>query len=240
MAADLRRVGICAATLLVAGCAIEAPPLPDRAEAPEFYAQPVEAEYRIQVSDVLTIRSYYDPTLDQEVTVRPDGRVSLLFMGDVAVAGKTPTELSDEIVKAYQRVVDTPEITVSVKDMGGLGVFLGGEVRTPSVQPVRGPVTVMESVIMAGGFLPTAAMSDVLLIRKDDDGELEVFKLDAQKILANEAPDPYVHRRDIVYVPKTPIAKADQFVEQYINSIIPRAVLTTFGLYSQTGALTVK
>jgi hypothetical protein len=48
-------------------------------------------------------------------------------------------------------------------------------------------------------------------------------------VLNNKASDIYLKRHDIVYVPKTPIAKADEFVDQYINQIIPRAVLLNFG-----------
>ena len=205
------------------------PPVPDQKEAPAFYAPQVEEEYRLQVGDVISIRSYYDPQLNQEIFVRTDGRISLLLMNDIRVVGMTPDELDKLITQRYSKVVDSPEITVVLKKTAGLNVYLGGEVKSPSLQKLEGQLTVLQSITLAGGVLPSANMNQVLLLRRSNDGVFKVYKVDLEKVLRNEASDIFLQRQDVVYVPRTAIADIGKFVDQYINNIIPRSVLLSYG-----------
>jgi protein involved in polysaccharide export with SLBB domain len=216
---------------LLPGCVSNypVPEVPDKQAAPHLYVPVVENEYRFQVGDSLSIRSYFDPQLNQDVFVRPDGRISLLLLGDVFVVGMTPSDLDKKVTQAYRRVVDSPEITVVLKETSNSSVYLGGEVKEPSVQPLRGQLTLLQSVTLAGGFLPTANLNQVLLLRKQPDGSFKTFKLDAEKVLTNKVPDIYLQRYDIVYIPKSTIANVDLFVEQYINRIIPSSIRFTYG-----------
>lgn len=203
-------------------------PIPTPAESPSLYVPPVEQEYRFQVGDTLAVRSYYDPQFNQDAVVRPDGRISLLLVGDVKVVDMTPAGLRDALVKVYRRVVDTPDIVVSLTKSAGLAVYLGGEVRQPSVQRLDGSLTVLQAITAAGGLLPSANVNQVLLLRRKPDNQLQVYKIDLDKVLRNEAPDVFVQRFDVVYVPKSQIANVGQFVEQYINAIVPRSVMFSF------------
>jgi protein involved in polysaccharide export with SLBB domain len=224
--------------LAMAACAKSTvPPIPSSVAAPELYAPTVESEYLIQPGDVLAVRSYYDPQVNQEVQVRPDGRISLLFMGDVEVAGKTIMELDRIIDHAYSREIPSVDTTVFLLDSAGLGVYLAGEVRNPSMQPLRGSLTALQTIAMAGGFLDTAYKRQVLLMRKTQEGRFQLYEVDMERVLANEAPDIYVRRYDILYVPKSPIAEVNQFVEQYVNNVIPQAILLNFGWVRQSGSL---
>lgn len=232
--------------LLLGGCAFyvnpeEIPAAPDRAKAPELYTPQVEAEYRIEVGDKLAIRSYYDPQLNQDITVRPDGMISLLLMGDVKVAGMTPSELDRVITEHYSKVVDSPEVVVVVASTAGMSVYLSGEVAKPSEERLNGSVSVLQAISIAGGLLPTANMHQVLLLRKKADGGTLVYKMDLGKVLINKESDIYLQRHDVVYVPKTAIANVDLFVDQYINQIIPRSIQLTYGWLETTtnGASTV-
>jgi polysaccharide export outer membrane protein len=221
--------------LLAAGCAIvdyPAPPLPPREEAPSFYVPPIEQQYRLQVGDTLTIRSYFDSQLNQEVVVRPDGRISVLLIGDLQVAGMTPEELARRISEPYKRVVGGTDVTVAVKRSAGMNVYLSGEIKTPSLLQMDGNLTLLQAVARVGGTLASANTSNVLLIRNKDDGTLVVSKVDLEKILRNEAPDVFLNRRDVVFVPKSEIAQAGQFVDQYINAIVPRFVQLQLGWFN--------
>ena len=203
--------------------------IPDSTTAPQFYAPKLEDEYRLQVGDEVSIKSYYDPQLNQEILVRTDGRVSLLLMGDVLVAGMTPAELDTIITNRYSKVIDSPEVTVIVKKSAGLSVYLGGEVKSPSMQKLDGPLTVLQSITLAGGVLPTANMNQVLLLRRQKNGNFNVYRMDLNKVLKNESADVFLQRQDVVYVPKTAIADIGIFVDQYINKIIPDAVVLSYG-----------
>lgn len=222
------------ALLLIAGCA----PIQDAGlihaideSSTNNFIPVTENEYRIQVGDVLAIRSYYDSQLNQEVFVRPDGRISLLLMDDVDVVGMTPVELDRLVTSSYSKLVESPEITVVIKESSDMGFYVGGEVMTESVFPMKRQVTLLQGISMAGGFLDTADRMHVLLLRRQDDGKFINYKIDTNKILTNEKPDIYVRRSDMIYIPRSRIANVNLFVDQYINQIIPRSVLFNFGWF---------
>lgn len=224
------------------GCANSYPPeqvplMPDRATAPELYEATIESDYSIQVGDVLQINSYFDPGLKQSVTVQPDGRVSLLLVGTVMAARRTPRELGEELAQSYRRYLDDRDITVIVTEAAGQAVYVGGEVKSPSVLPLRGDLTLLQAITAAGGFLPTANRDQVLILRPTAGGRFQTFQTNVDAVLRNESGELYLRRRDIVYAPKTNIAKVDQFVDQYLNQIMPRWVTAMFGyqFFHQTG-----
>lgn len=220
---------------LASGCATveyPAPPLPPREESPSLYVAPIEQDYRLQVGDALAIRSYFDAQLNQEVVVRPDGKVSVLLIGDILVTGMTPQELAARIRESYKRLVGGTDVTVALTRSAGMNVYLSGEVRAPALLQMDGNLTLLQAMVRAGGTLPSANTGNVLLIRNKDDGTLMVSKVDLEKILRNESPDVFLQRRDVIYVPKSEIAQAGQFVEQYINAIVPRFVQVQLGWFN--------
>src|SRR3989304_5321030 len=72
-------------------------------------------------------------------------------------------------------------------------------------------------------------LSNVLILRNSGSQKPEIVKIDMKRVMKNKEKDVYLKPYDIVYVPKTPIAKADKFVDQYINQIIPRNIGIGFG-----------
>lgn len=230
----MRWIATMAAAALLIGCNSDippelVPPIPDVTEASEFYSPFVEPEYRIQVGDVLTIQSYFDPTLNQEVVVRPDGRISLTLVDEIGVLGKTPTALDKELTAAYAVYLNAPDISVVVKEAAGQSVYVGGEVATPALLPLQGNLTLLQGVARVGWFLPTGNTKQVLLLRRQADGKFTAFQYNVDRVLRNESPDVYLRRYDIVYVPKTQIANLNQFVAQYFSNMVPNFVRFTFG-----------
>lgn len=229
--------GLCAATLaasLAAGCHNPYPPelvpvVKSEDTAPELYQPVLEGDYVIGPGDTLLVQSYYDADLKQPVLVRPDGHLSLLLIGEVMAAGKTPVELSKELTRLYGRVLDRPDITVSVTASAGMTVYVAGEVKSPSQLPLKSDLTLLQSITEAGGFLSTANKEQVLVIRRTPDGHFRTYQQNVEAVLKNEAGQLYLRRHDIVYVPKTQIARADEYVEQHINSILPHALTGIFG-----------
>lgn len=201
------------------------------------YGAAQESAYRIGIGDILTVQSYTDPGLKQSVTVRPDGRISLILLGDIDAAGRTAAYLDQELQHKYAILPEHPDVVVTVAQIAGLQVYVGGEVKSPTVEPIKGSLTLLQSITAAGGFLPTANQTQVLILRQQLDGHFTAFQHDADQILHNESEEIYLRRHDIVFVPKTKIAVVDQYVDQYVNQIIPRSVGLNFGytFFNQVG-----
>ena len=177
--------------------------------------------------DVIDIKFFYNPELNESQTVRPDGKISLQLVGEVLVYGKTPAELRQELMIMYRPELKRTEIAVIVRSLYDRRIFVGGEVKAPGLIPMPGRLTALEAIMQAGGFDPrTASVSNVIIIR-DKDGKRYGGTLDFTKTLNGKEILPfYLEPNDIVYVPRTTIVKVNQWIDQYINKIVPRTGLT--------------
>src|SRR5438552_1956032 len=93
--------------------------------------------YRIQLGDELHVRFMYQPDMNEQVPVRPDGRISLVSTGEIDAVGHTPPELERVIVERSSGHLRNPEVTVIVTKLGEQRVYVGGEVLTPGYIPLR-------------------------------------------------------------------------------------------------------
>jgi protein involved in polysaccharide export with SLBB domain len=190
--------------------------------APASAAPPKPTVYRIQSGDDLHIRAYNLPEIEQAVTVRPDGMVSLLLLGDVEANGKSPNDLAAALSKGYGEHFRNPRITVVVKTFRNRSVFVGGEVNDPKLIPLTGRLNTAGAIFFAGGFKNTAKLQEVVVLR--DSGEMGkplMIRMDMDGVLTKGLPDMLLEPFDIVVVPKSRIAKLNQFVDQYLRQMNP-------------------
>src|SRR5438552_7298757 len=114
------------------------------------------ADYRLVTGDKLRIDVYKDAQLSQSVQIRPDGKITLPLVGDVAAAGRTPLELRDAIGGALKDYIASPVVTVIVTEATPAPVpvvFVTGEVNKPGALSLSiGPMSVLQALAMAGGF----------------------------------------------------------------------------------------
>lgn len=152
------------------------PPSPPPAPEPKAAAQrPAESSpYKIQPGDVLTVSVWKESDLQSEVVVRPDGGLSFPLAGDVPAAGHTVEEVRGMIDKRLGRVISDPEVTVSVKQIGGNRIYVVGKVNKPGDFPLSGPIDVMQALSLAGGATPFASLNDVRVIRREGDQQSSI------------------------------------------------------------------
>ncbi|MBX5483732.1 MAG: polysaccharide biosynthesis/export family protein [Myxococcaceae bacterium] len=131
---------------------------------------PPDEPYRIGREDVLDVSVWRDPDLSRVVPVRPDGFISLPMVGEVLAAGKTPKELEAEIRERLRAIVQEPKVTVIVHEVNASRVYVTGEVAHPGAFPMRGRVTLLQALALAGGFTDFADKSALMVIRRDGKG----------------------------------------------------------------------
>ncbi len=179
--------------------------------------------YRIQIDDELDIKFWGNEELDQSVTVRPDGMISLPYVDDVRAGGLTPTELDKELTERYATELILPELTVIVTKAGGQTIYLSGEVNSQGSLRLAEKMTLMQAIQEAGGLLTTARREQILIIRTMPEGERVARAVNLRPVLSGRdlSSDLRLQANDIIFVPRTKIANVNIFVDQYINSIIP-------------------
>jgi polysaccharide export outer membrane protein len=185
---------IAAVLLLAAACAHSG-----TSERPA--ARPEAGEYRIGREDVLEVVVWHEPELTRVVPVRPDGRISLPLAGEVEAAGKTPAELQAGLAKALGSYIQDPAVAVLVREINGSRVFVLGEVTKPGGFPLRGPMSVVQAIALAGGKTEFGG-DDVVWLRQKTDGKTERVRLSFDDLIKGEAAGAlWLRGGDVLYVP---------------------------------------
>jgi protein involved in polysaccharide export with SLBB domain len=211
-------VVITATALLLVSCATPQPAMMEQPPASALSTQ-TPPEYVIQQGDQLDIKFFYNPELNESVTVRPDGMISLQLVDDIRAAGLRPAELDAEITNQYSRELKKPLVTVIVRSFTSQKVFVGGEVNGQGLIDLRPGMTPLQAVLNAGGFKDTANPTAAIIIRKGVDKRPMPIRVNLKDALFGGEVgqlQPY----DVVYVPKSFIAEANLFVNQYIEKLL--------------------
>ncbi len=180
-------------------------------------------DYRITRGDELQLRFFYTPELNLQATVRSDGRVSLPLVGEVVVEGLTIAELTAMVERLLAPQVKRPQLAVNVQAAQTQRVFVGGEVGKPGMQPLLGPLTVLQAVMVAEGMKDTAMPQQVLLLRRGAQGQRQVLRVDLDAAMSGRdlAGDVPLQAFDVVVVPRSGIADVGRWVDLYIRRVLP-------------------
>ncbi|MFZ0746713.1 MAG: polysaccharide biosynthesis/export family protein, partial [Terracidiphilus sp.] len=122
------------------------------------------------------------PEFNQTVTVQPDGNVDLEVVGNVKVAGLTLDQVHDEIVGVASSQLNHPELAITLKEFQQPYVVVAGEVARPGKIEIHEDTTALQAVMLAGGFMPSARDTQVILFRHINGDMAEVRRLDLHNI----------------------------------------------------------
>jgi polysaccharide export outer membrane protein len=163
--------------------------------------RPEVSEYRIGREDVLEVVVWHEPELSRVVPVRPDGRISLPLAGELQAAGKTPAELQAGVTKALAPYIHDTAVAVLVREVNGPRIFVLGEVAKPGAFPLRGAMSVVQAIAVAGGRTEFAK-DDVVWLRQQDAGKVERVVLSFRGLVKGEAVGALrLGPGDVLYVP---------------------------------------
>ena len=214
-----------AATLVVPGCARKAPALAipvqvfepaEKAPPPTFERVPDEENpflhlppaedltgagpYRLAVDDILDISVYGEVDLQHvEVPVRPDGRISFAFIGDIRAAGRTVEEVREEMMNRLGRYLRSPQVAVIAKEFAQKKVFVGGEVKTPGVFYLTGREGTLLDVLYKAGLTTEKAGLDSAYLMRDNKVVAADF---TDLVLGDLSRNIELANQDVVFVPE--------------------------------------
>jgi protein involved in polysaccharide export with SLBB domain len=215
--AHIRFLPLCAALAACAGGPAARPP-------PAPPVPPASAAYHVQIGDQLAIRLFLTPELNEDVTVRPDGRITTQLVEAVPAAGRTPEAIAAALRIGYGAELRDPRITVEVKSYAPARVYIAGEVISPGELTTAGPPpTLLQAIARAGGVRLSGDTTRVLIVRRGDADRPTVFSTRYAAALAGRDPsaDVQLQPYDIVIVPKTGIAEIYAWVNQHIQQFVP-------------------
>lgn len=193
------------------------------ASAAEDGPAPELSGYRVGISDELNFRFLYVPEFNTVVTVRSDGRISLPLIGELMVDGLSLAELTERVESQMSAHLRRPQLLVNVQGGAARRVFVGGEVGRPGMQPLLGPLTVLQAVMVAEGLRDTASPQEAIVLRRGPAGERTVLAVDVEAVISGRdlSQDLPLQPYDVVIIPRSGIANLGRWVDQYVRRVIP-------------------
>ncbi|MBV9537658.1 MAG: polysaccharide export protein [Acidisphaera sp.] len=164
-------------------------------------------EYVIGPGDGLGIFVYRSPELSIDVPVRPDGRISIPLVPDIAASGRTPTQLSGDIADKLKQYVKDPVVTVIVRSFIGpfdRQVRVIGEATDPQAIAYRDHMTLLDVMIATKGLTRYAAGNSASIVRRTPQGD-QVIKVRLDDLLKDGDITQNVDMRpgDTLIIPQT-------------------------------------
>jgi polysaccharide biosynthesis/export protein len=194
----------CTLALLVAGtsgCASV------RYEDYSKLGNPRKEEFVIGIADVIRVAVWKMSDVNTEVKVRPDGNITVPLIGEIKAAGRTPTQLQQEIQAKLKTYVkdEGATVTVAVVEVNSYAITVSGKVTRPGMFHLKNYVTVSEAIALAGGPTIYASLDDVVVIRtwKSTTNKPKRIPVQYSKIQEGLAPeqDLVLYTGDTVFVP---------------------------------------
>lgn len=153
---------------------------------------------RLAENDLLEVDVFQVDDLDREVRIDAAGRITMPLIGQLQAAGKTATQLENDLEAQYGRnYLQNPEITVFVKESFGQRVTMDGEFKRPGVLPVTKQSTLLQVVAEAGGLSDIANPRQVFVFREFPNGK-QVAAYNLSDIRGGKAADPQIFGGDVV------------------------------------------
>jgi polysaccharide biosynthesis/export protein len=142
-----------------------APPRRPGRAAAETSPSKAGPQYRLGPEDVLRISVWESRELTVDAVIRPDGKISFPLIQDVQAEGLTAEELAGNIQRRLTAYVKDPQVSVIVTQVNSPKIYVVGNVDRPGTYPLRGDMTVLQALSLAGGFNQFAGRRNIRLVR---------------------------------------------------------------------------
>jgi polysaccharide export outer membrane protein len=158
----------------------------------------IAADYQLGKEDVLDFDVLNFEQLTGTLTVRPDGKISVKLVGDVLAEGRTIADVRTEITRRMKPFVPDPHVSLTVKQINSLKVYVMGRVTAPGMFNVGANVNMLQALAMAKGFTPWAKKSKLVIVRGASGKRI---KVDYDHVVAGKEDNYLLYPGDTLVVP---------------------------------------
>ena len=124
-----------------------------------------EGPYLIAPGDTLSVRVFNQEGISGTVRVRSDGMITLLFLGDVEAAARTPVQLAAELQSKLTKFLVNPVVTVALQEARPLEISVLGEVQRAGLYRLEQGAGVLTALAAASGFNDFANRNRIFVVR---------------------------------------------------------------------------
>jgi len=154
--------------------------------------------YILGAEDMIAINVYNGPEFSGSHMIRPDGKITLNFIGEVMALGFTPLELSDTIKEKLKKYIVDPDVSVSVNAINSKKFYIQGEIMKPGAYVLLIPTRILEALVNAGNFKDFSNQKKIVIMHVDGSRD----KFNYKEVMAGKKMEQniYVRPGDIILI----------------------------------------
>ena len=162
----------------------------------------LDGDYRVGSGDTLDISVWKEPEVSSTVVIRPDGKISLPLISELVVTGKTPLEIQAVVAEKLSPYINSPNVTVTVREVNSKKVYVLGEVGQTGSHQITQPTTVLQILTESGGLRPFAKQKSIYVLRTTN-GKQEKIPFNYKDVVQGSKMEQniFLQPGDIVVVP---------------------------------------
>jgi|YNPNPStandDraft_1061719.scaffolds.fasta_scaffold08015_7 polysaccharide export outer membrane protein len=159
-------------------------------------------DYALGPGDVLDISVWKDEALTRTVSITPDGRISFPLIGEIQASGRTLSQLKGEMEERLKPFVPEPVLSVSVRQVNSMIVYVLGRVNNPGRFALTTNVNVLQALAMAGGLNPFASRNEIKVFRQENGQNIVIpFRYDEVAKGVRLEQNIWLKRGDVLLIP---------------------------------------
>jgi len=159
-----------------------------------------EAPGSIHPRDTLSVVVMDQPSMSGDFVVHDDGTYMQPTLGNVMVQGKTPAEVSAELLARLKDMVVNARVNVSIVHVATIRVSVVGEVKTPGSYELNRDRSVAGALAAAGWLTDFAGKDRIFVVRHGGNQQRVRFPLRDVTAPESRAAQFQLHDGDVVVV----------------------------------------
>ncbi|HWR58960.1 MAG TPA: polysaccharide biosynthesis/export family protein [Thermodesulfovibrionales bacterium] len=189
------------------------------------------AVYIIGPDDVMDIEVSQAEELRRTVKVSPQGYFGMPLIGEIKAKGLTPAQLEKEIAGKFEKYLQEPRVSITVKEYKAQKIAVVGAVASPNVFAVTGQKYLLDMLIMAGGLVSNPEVCYIMRptgSKQNGSGETEIITVKIADLIekGDFSLNVPVFHGDMINVPKKNLF----FVDGEVNRPGPLAITSKMTL----------
>ena len=128
-------------------------------------------DYRLHAGDKVDVSVWKETELQKTIVVGPDGKLSFPLAGVINAAGKTITDLRNDLVTKLKAYIPEPVVTVTLTGTEGNVAYVIGQVNKPGAFVMNPNINVLQALSLANGGTPYAKLNDIIIVRSTPQGQ---------------------------------------------------------------------
>ncbi|HBG49448.1 MAG TPA: hypothetical protein DDW90_08115, partial [Cyanobacteria bacterium UBA9971] len=160
----------------------------------------VAREYILGANDIISIEFLGIPELSKEIRIQPDGRITIPYMEDFHIAGKTVSEAQNAIKATYNEYLENPKVSIKLVQTKPFIVYVAGAILNPGSYElntvtnqspyiskpeayIERKTPLLSNIIVAAGGLSHDADIEHVVVSNDLDGSF--FQVNLLELIKN-------------------------------------------------------